>query len=30
MMRFLGILLRISLSPADMGGYPAYFHDEDL
>ena len=29
MHRFIGILLRISLSPIDAGGYPAYFTEED-
>lgn len=27
--RFLGIILRISLSPVDMGGYTAYFRDTE-
>jgi hypothetical protein len=30
MMRFLGILLRISLQPTDSGGYTAYFRDSNL
>ncbi|CAB9525639.1 unknown protein [Seminavis robusta] len=27
---FLGIMLKISLMPIDMGGYPAYFRDNDV
>jgi Transposase IS4 len=27
--RFMGILLRISVSPLDMGGYPAYFREQE-
>jgi hypothetical protein len=30
MVRFLGILLRISLTPVDYGGYPAYLRDENV
>lgn len=30
MMRFFGILLRISLSPIDNGGYAAYFDVNDI
>jgi hypothetical protein len=30
MVQFLGILLRISLTPVDYGGYPAYFRDENV
>ena len=28
MHRFLGILLKISLQPVDLGGYPGYFRDD--
>lgn len=30
MHRFLGIILRISVSPIDGGGYPVYFADSDM
>jgi len=32
MMKFMGIMLRMSLHPIDFGGYPAYFArtDEDI
>jgi hypothetical protein len=30
MHRFLGILLKISLQPTDAGGYPAYFHENNI
>jgi len=29
MMKFLGIILRMSLNPIDYGGYPAYFFSSD-